>query len=77
LDRDSLDANDARQLQKTSEEFIKRLPAQVAGRRGAAAARGEPALHPDRKATIASLRKAIDGMQPARRWASWAPQVTA
>ena len=62
LDRDSLDANDARQLQKTAEEFIKRLPAQVAVAVAPLPLAESLRFDPDRKATIASLRKAIDGM---------------
>ena len=62
LDRDSLDANDARQLQKTAEEFIKRLPAQVAVAVAPLPLAESLRFDPDRKATIASLRKAVDGM---------------
>ena len=61
VDRESLESGEARQLQKSTEEFIRRLPAAVGVAVTTLPLGSGIRFEPDRSATILSLRGAFEG----------------
>ncbi len=62
VDRDSLDAGEARQLQKTAEGFVGRLPGEVTAAVATLPLGSSLLFKTDRDATVAALRQAFEGI---------------
>ena len=62
VDRESLDANEVGQLQKTTEDFVERLPGEVGTAVATLPLGSSIRFESNRSATVAALRKAFEGI---------------